>query len=742
MEKKKDQLSTPIIHLKGVGPKIAIMLEGKGINTIEDLFWFLPVRYMDRTVIKSISELTEGERASIVGRVVASRSLFFRNSRKKGYEAVVEDATGNISIKWFQWVGAYLKKICRKGNLLMLSGEASKFGDRFQMVHPEIQILENENEADDRKTIFPIYSEIEGIKQGTLRILIKKAFDDYGGYIESIVPQNYETSYSLIPLYEAFLKIHFPGEDLLNNGETGGSGIQLYLDRLIFEEYFLFQLALLIKKEEVKRDRGIGFKSGGLCCRRFKESLPFQLTYAQDRVIKEIEDDMARDMPMNRLLQGDVGSGKTVCAVIASLIAVDNGYQAVFMAPTEILAEQHYLLMHKYFDEMGISLVFLRGNMGVNRKHVLEGIKNGETRVIIGTHAIIQEDVVFKRLGLVVIDEQHRFGVVQRKLLKEKGSVNRDRGLVEPASACHSDGLSAKVVHDDLQSEFRTPNPESYYVPHVLVMTATPIPRTLSMVIYGDLDVSIIDEMPKDRQQIQTKMLQDKDKVGIYKMVEKELKMGRQAYVVCPLVEESDKIDLLNAKDMASYLQTSIFPSYRIGLLHGKMKPEEKEEMMSRFKGREIDVLVCTTVIEVGIDVSNATVIVIENAERFGLSQLHQLRGRVGRGKHPSKCVLITSAKRTDLASRRLRVMEKTTDGFRISDEDMKLRGPGDMLGVRQAGLPDFRIGDIIRDVNIMIQARKIAGEIMFHMTDNDLDRVRKKAKERWEGINCLSDVA
>ncbi|MCX5811496.1 MAG: ATP-dependent DNA helicase RecG [Proteobacteria bacterium] len=708
MEKKKDQLSTPIIHLKGVGPKTAVLLEGKGIKTIEDLFWFLPVRYMDRSVIKTIGELTEGERASIVARVVASRSLYFRHSRKKAYEAVVDDETDSISIKWFQWVGEYLKQICKKGNLLMLSGEITKFGDRFQMVHPEIHILGDENEAEDRKTIAPIYSEIDGLKQGTLRTLMKRAFEDYGICIESVVPESIEEHHKLVPLYEAFMKIHFPDKDDLKYADIEGSGIQGYLHRLIFEEYFLFQLALLIKKEEVKKDRGIRFKPAGACYRKFKANLPFKLTYAQERVIKEIENDMGQGVPMNRLLQGDVGSGKTVCAVIASLIAVDNNYQVALMAPTEILAEQHYLTMHKYFDEMGISLAFLRGNMGSDRKRILEGIKNGKTRVVIGTHAIIQEDVVFKRLGLIIIDEQHRFGVIQRKRLKEKISVE-----------CETDST-----------------------PDALVMTATPIPRTLSMVIYGDLDVSIIDEMPKDRQKIRTKALQDKDKAAVYKMVEDELKKGRQAYVVCPLIEESDKIDLLNAKEMAAYLQTSVFPSYRVGLLHGRMKPEEKEGIMARFKGREVDVLVCTTVIEVGIDVPNATVIIIENAERFGLSQLHQLRGRVGRGQYPSKCVLISSAKRTAPAVKRLRAMEETTDGFIIAEEDMKLRGPGDMLGVRQAGLPDFRVGDIVRDVNIMIQARKIAGETMLEMTDDDLDRVQEKAKERWKGISCLSDVA
>jgi len=712
MEKKKDQLLTPVINLKGVGPKTAEMLEGKGIKTIEDLFWFLPLRYLDKSVIKPICELREGERATVVARVIASRSLFFRHSRKKAYEAVVDDETGSISIKWFQWAREYLKQICKKGNLLMISGEVSKFGDRYQMVHPEIHILGDESEAEDRKTIAPIYSEIEGLKQGTLRALVKKAFEDYGTHIESVVPQSDEEVYGLVPIYEAFSKIHFPDEDLLKNQAAEGSWRQEYLNRLIFEEYFLFQLALLIKKEETRKDRGIKFKSHGAHYRKFRSNLPFELTGAQERVMNEVEYDMGQNMPMNRLLQGDVGSGKTICAVMASLIAVDNGYQAALMAPTEILAEQHYLTMHKFFDEIGISLVFLRGNMGADRKHVLEGIKSGRTKVIIGTHAIIQKDVIFKKLGLVIIDEQHRFGVIQRKLLREKGSQ----------------------TNETLRSKNAAPD--------VLVMTATPIPRTLSMVVYGDLNVSIIDEMPKNRQQIQTKVLQDKNKATAYKTLENELKKSRQAYVVYPLVEESDKIDLLNAKEMSIHLQESVFPSYRVGLLHGRMKPEEKENVMAGFKKREIDVLVCTTVIEVGIDVPNATVIMIENSERFGLSQLHQLRGRVGRGSYPSKCILITSEKRTALAVKRLKVMEETIDGFKISEEDMKLRGPGDMLGVRQAGLPDFRVGDIVSDMAIMIHARKVAEEIILKMTAHDLEEVQQKASKRWKGIACLSDVA
>ena len=712
MENKKNKLSLSVNHLKGVGPKTAIMLGTRGIKTIEDLFWFLPVRYNNKSTVKKITELKEGEKATIIARVITSRSLFFHNSHKKAYEALVEDDTGNISLKWFQWVSEYLKKVCKKNNMLMLSGNITRFGNKLQMVHPEIHILENENKEGDCKKITAVYPEIEGIKQGTFRILVERAFEEYGMHVKSILKKSDENEYGLIALHEAFSKLHFPDEDLLNNTATDDCWKKIYYNRLIFEEYLMFQLAVLIKKKGFKNRKGISFKSNGAYYKKFMENLPFNFTSAQNRVIKEIEKDMCSGLPMNRLLQGDVGSGKTICAIVALLIVLDSGYQAVLMAPTEILAEQHFLAMRKYFKEMGISPVFLRGNMGAERKNIIEKIKDGKAKIIIGTHAIIEKDVVFKNLGLVVIDEQHRFGVIQRKLLREKDSLeylclnDKEDGIFE------FNAQKLKINKD--------------ITPDALVMTATPIPRTLSMIIYGDLDISIIDEIPSGRQKISTKVLQDKDKAFAYRTVENELKKGFQAYIVCPLIEESKKIELLNAKEMSSFLQSSVFPEYRIGLLHGRMKPEEKEDIMIGFKNRKIDVLVCTTVIEVGIDIPNVTIIVIENAERFGLSQLHQLRGRVGRGSFPSKCILITSAKKTTIATKRLKIMEETTDGFRISEEDMKLRGPGDVLGVRQAGLPDFRVGNIINDMNTMINARKIAEKIINKISICEAEKIHE----------------
>jgi ATP-dependent DNA helicase RecG len=685
-EMSSRRIKTPVSQLKGVGPKITQSMEEKGITTVEDLLYLLPQRYMDRRTIHSVSSLMEGQRGNIIATVVAYRSLFFKHARKKGYEVVVEDETGTISLKWFQWSPSYLKRICNKGNILFLSGQVGRFGATLQIIHPDVVILEDEAEGDEFRKIIPLYSPMDGVKQGVLRRLIEEALGLYGEDAKSVFPESVEELHELVPLVTAFRSIHSPEEDLLKEGPR-----HRYMERLILEEYMLFQSALWMNRAERKREKGIPFRPQGPFYKKFTNTLPFALTDAQKRVIHEIENDMASGEPMNRLVQGDVGSGKTICAVIASCAAIDNGYQVAFMAPTEILAEQHYLSIHRFFEALGIPIVFLRGNMGKERKVILDGIHSGSIAVVVGTHAIIQKDVAFHNLGLVVIDEQHRFGVIQRRWLIEKGLA-----------------------------------------PDVLMMTATPIPRTLSMVVYGDLDVSVIDEMPKGRQGIKTKVFLEGDKARVYGMIEDEIKGGHQVFIVYPLVEESDKMDLLDATKMASHFQSSIFSQYRVGLLHGGMKAEEKEGTMTRFKDRMIDILVCTTVIEVGIDVPNATMIVIEHAERFGLSQLHQLRGRVGRGTHASKCVLVTSSRRTELATKRLRIMEKTADGFKIAEEDMLIRGVGDMLGTRQSGIPRFRVGDIIRDMDLMLRARNICAECLPKLKAADVRKIKEAIRDNW----------
>ena len=696
MEKKNDITGKPVRYVKGVGPKIAALLNQKGLDTIEDLFYFLPNRYEDKRSIKNIDEIVEGEAVLVVAKVVSSRPVFYPRARRRAFEANVQDHTGSLTLRWFHVVLPYLRELFVKDNVLLLSGRVTRFGKNLQIVHPEAVLLEDEDELEGLQKIIPVYPEIVGMKQGTIRRIIKQALNEYGKHLGSILPPALESSLGITLLRDALFKIHHPDEDVIDKEMH-----QVYVKRLIFEEYLLFQISLQLKKKSVKKAEGIRFKCNGKHRANFEKGLSFKLTNAQRKVIGEIEEDMGNKTPMNRLLQGDVGSGKTICAIAASCIAIDNGYQVAFMAPTEILAEQHYLTIHKFFDDMGIPVAYLRGNMGKERLQTIERIKAGHTLVVVGTHALLQGDIEFNNLGLVVIDEQHRFGVMQRKIMKQKGSL-----------------------------------------PDSLVMTATPIPRTLSMVVYGDLDVSVIDEMPAGRQKIWTKAFPDQEKNAVYKLVEDELRTGGQAFIVYPLVDESEKIELLNATNMAVLLQKTIFPDRKVGLLHGRMKADEKEKVMSLFKRKMIDVLVCTTVIEVGIDIPNATIIVIEHSERFGLSQLHQLRGRVGRGVKPSKCALITSEKKTAIAKQRLKVMEKTVDGFQIAEEDMRLRGPGEIFGLKQSGIPEFRLGNLVRDGDIMSRAKKTAEEILPKLSKDELDQIKGLVIRKWGDSLYLSDIA
>ncbi len=690
------QRSAPVTSLKGVGPVIAQGLSKKGVEIVDDLLYYVPIRWLDRSEVKSINELETGEEASVIASVDSYRSMFFRHARKKGFEVIVGDGTGFLSLKWFQWTKGYLQKICEKGSTLFLSGKVGNFNGNLQMVHPEVVILGDDEGPGDARRVLPLYSQIDGVKQGVLRKVILEAIKGFNSPLCGVLPEGAERPSGLMSFDEAVRNVHTPRMDSFNP-ELGDESVK----RLILEEYLHFQITLMSRKRKMLKEPGIPFKTGGPLHREFLRALGFELTGAQKRVIDQIGRDMGKQTPMNRLLQGDVGSGKTVCAVVAACVAIDNGYQVALMAPTEILAEQHYFNVHRWFDALGVPVALLKGSMGRERKALLEKIRTGATPIVIGTHAVIQHDVEFRKLGLVIIDEQHRFGVEQRKRLKDKSRR-----------------------------------------PDVLSMTATPIPRTLSMVIYGDLDVSVIDEMPEGRQKILTKVLADDDKGKAHAIVMEELKGGHGAFIVYPLVEESEQKELKDATSMASHLQKSVFPGHKVGLLHGRMRTQDKEDVMNRFRQGGIDVLVCTTVIEVGIDVPGATVIVIENAERFGLSQLHQLRGRVGRGAHASKCLLVASTKRTNLATKRLKIMEKTNDGFVIAEEDLRLRGVGDMLGVRQSGLPQFRIGDIVQDVDIMINARKIAEELIEDLPDREIERLLKHIGDRFDDKRGLSHIA
>jgi ATP-dependent DNA helicase RecG len=699
-----ERLSTPIQHVKGVGPKLSKILERKGIQTVEDLLYFLPRTYEDRRQMKKVSELEAGTKETGIGEIVLSGFGFYAARRKRIFEVIVGDGSGVLALKWFHGNGQYLMGRFKKGRKLIFSGEVRWFNQRKEIHHPDVEFVGDEAEKDflNFKRIVPIYSETEGLYQRTMRRLMRNVLDDYGDEPSSPIPKEVLDKQELIDLPAALRKVHFPEDDdsleALNLQRSQGHR------RIIFDEFFFLELGMALRKKGRVLEKGISFEAEGRLADRLLEHLPFQLTRAQERVWNEIRKDMDRPLPMNRLLQGDVGSGKTIVSLLACLKAIECGYQAAVMAPTEILAEQHFLNSRRWLEPLGIRVTLLTSSVrGSDREALYGSVQKGESRLVIGTHALIQEAVEFERLGLAIIDEQHRFGVVQRALLKKKGE-----------------------------------NPD------VLVMTATPIPRTLALTFYGDLDVSVIDEMPPGRVPVKTQVFSESARKKVYQVVREEVEKGRQCFVVYPLVEESEKLDLRDATRMAEELQKEIFPEWKVGLLHGRMGSDEKEAVMMDFKRGEIQILVATTVIEVGIDIPNASLMVVEHAERFGLSQLHQLRGRIGRGQHASKCLLLAQYRSSEEARVRLKTMEATADGFRIAEKDLELRGPGEFLGVRQSGLPDFRVAHILRDTPILMEARKEA----FRLVHEDPGLVlpshlalRRELMKRWRGRLELATV-
>jgi len=700
----RNRLLTPIQYVKGVGPKLAKLFEKKGILTVEDALYFLPRCYEDRSHLKKISELKAGRKETGFGEILLSGVAFYQNKKKRVFEAVIGDGSGTITLKWFRGNERYLRDRFKKGRKLIFSGEVRWFISQREIHHPDVEVVEGDIEKDylNFKRIVPIYSETEGLYQRTLRRLMKTILDGYADELSSPIPPEILERQDLINFSEAFRRAHFPPEgesiDTLNLQRSDGHR------RIIFGEFFFLELGMALKKRGVALEAGIPFKTDGILVQKLLNLLSFKLTHAQQRVLSEIKADLEKAHPMNRLIQGDVGSGKTIIALLTCLRVIECGYQAAIMAPTEVLAEQHFLNLHRWMEPLNVKVALLTSNVkGPEKEDLYQGIRNEDVQLVIGTHALIQGAVEFHRLGLAIIDEQHKFGVVQRGLLKKKGR-----------------------------------NPD------VLVMTATPIPRTLAMTIYGDLDVSIIDEMPPGRMPVETKVFPESARGKVYRMVEEEVKKGCQAFVVYPLVEESEKLDLKDATRMAEHLQKDVFPELQIGLLHGRMKSDEKEATMTEFKEGRIQILVATTVIEVGIDIPNASIMVVEHAERFGLSQLHQLRGRIGRGRTPSKCILLAQYRSSEEAKVRLRAMEKTTDGFRIAEEDLELRGPGEFFGIRQSGLPDFRVAHILRDTPILIEARKEA----FRLVQEDPELVQPShagLKEilvkRWKGRMELATI-
>jgi ATP-dependent DNA helicase RecG len=674
-----DYLQTPLQFLKGVGPRRASDLQRVGLVTIEDLLYRFPLRYEDRGHLQPIASLKPGQTVAIAGRIQSSGLRTTRRPGFKIFEALIGDASGSIVAIWMNQ--SFLKDILKRDVQVVLFG-AVEARAGLQMLNPDYEIIgsdggDGDAEPDEAHTIHtgrivPVYEKAGAMTPKLQRRLVFDVLSRMPADLPDPFPEEVRRRLHLPDRRTALMAAHFAPldtpADQLNGFRTPAQV------RLIFEEFFLFQLGLMLRKRAAvgeSKPRTIEVND------RIRESargiLPFKLTDGQRGSLKEIVEDMQRATPMNRLLQGDVGAGKTIVALLAALVAMENGLQVAFMAPTEILAEQHFLSLRKLLEKSRFKVELITGStLGLKRRDLLARLAAGDINLVVGTHALVQGTVHFQSLGLAIIDEQHRFGVVQRATLRSKGLM-----------------------------------------PDVLVMTATPIPRTLALTVYGDLDVSVIRDMPPGRRAIQTIVKPESRREDIYGMVRTQLDEGRQAYVVYPLIEESEKIDLKAATEMADTLAQDVFPEYRVALLHGKMKQDAKDRVMRAFAAGEIHVLVSTTVIEVGIDVSNATVMLIEHAERFGLSQLHQLRGRVGRGAHQSHCVLLYQYPISKQGRARLQALADTTNGFEIAERDLELRGPGDFFGTRQAGLPTLRTGDLLRDHSLMEQARDEAARFL-----------------------------
>ena len=670
-------LNTPIKYIRGVGPKRATALATAGIDTVNDLLHYYPRRYLDRTTVKSIHELKKGDQATMVGTVEVCGERQMR--KRKLFQAVLSDGTGMITLVWFNGI-KYIKNAVQKGDRLAVHGKV-EFYNGFQIVHPDFDKLDSDADPINTGTIIPLYpltAELKKVRidHRSFRRIIKEN-EEMFSIIEDYFEESVLSEQKLIPLQTALQHIHFP---------ESRKNLLAAMERLKFDEHFFLQLLMALRKKSYEKIGTNALTKSGPHVQQIETELGFELTTAQQKVIQEIRIDIARPQAMNRLLQGDVGSGKTIVAILVAAAAVANGVQVAVMAPTEILAHQHFESFKKQLNKVHISCALLVGKQkATERKQILEAVKDGKINVVIGTHALIQDEVEFKTLGFVVVDEQHRFGVVQRGILLQKG------------------------LH-----------------PHLLAMTATPIPRTMAITYHGDMDLSIIDEMPKDRKPVITKIVKEDRLQNVYKFIREEVQAGRQCMVVYPLVEETEKSDLAAATEGFEALQ-NIFKGIKIGLIHGRMKKEEKDAIMDAYAKNEINILVSTTVIEVGIDIPNASVMLIEHAERFGLTQLHQLRGRVGRGSSKSYCILVERNIR-DTSRKRLAIMEKTNNGFVIADEDLKMRGPGKFFSTEQSGFFKHKIADMVTDGAIIRKAREVAQTIA--KTDTKLEN-NPRMKER-----------
>jgi len=715
------ELTTPVQYVKGVGPNLAEILTTKGIATVGDLLHYLPFRYEDRLNPRGIPELRPGEMATVIGEV--RNSGLFRTRRMPIFQLTVGQGRSRLRCLWFN--ATYLQDKFKPGQLIALYGkvEQDTHNGELQIVQPQFEMLggSSGNAADDKASsslevgrIVPIYESAGNgrVTSRWFRRAIRTALENLTPDIAETIPAAVRSRLALLSPRDALWKVHWP--------EAGESFEDLQSSRtpahvrLIFEELFFIELGLELKRRQQKAQTGIAFQIDNRVREAIKKILPFHPTAAQKKVLKEIADDMQKPHPMRRLLQGDVGSGKTIVSFQAAIIAIENGYQVALMAPTEILAQQHYFSARRILENAGYRIVLLTGSLEADRKReIRRHIAQGNAQLVIGTHALLEEKVEFARPGLVIVDEQHRFGVLQRlKLMKKSGEGSDEKNPAEP---------------------------------DVLVMTATPIPRTLALTLYGDLDLSILDELPPGRTPIVTRRISDDRSPEVWDFVRKQVAKGHQVYVVYPVISESEETELKAAIKMYRELSGKVFADLKVGLLHGRLDSDLKDQVMRMFQKGDLQILVATTVIEVGVDVPNATVMVIEHAERFGLAQLHQLRGRIGRGAAKSYCILMTGGKVTEDGERRLDAMVRTNDGFQIAELDLELRGPGEFFGTRQAGMPTFNVANLIRDRQLLELAKREAAAVIAgpnnEITQVEISRALTALRTRWQHTYGLVEV-
>jgi len=746
--------STPIQYVKGIGPRLAEVLAAKELRTVDDLLHYLPFRYEDRLNPRGIAELRPGEMATVIAEVRTSG--LFRTRRMPIFQMTAAQGRARLKCLWFN--GAYLKDKFKPGQMVALYGkvDADKRGE-LQIIQPQVEFLgdaseDGSTEAADEKVaaslevgrIVPIY---ESAGQGRLssrwfRRVIRGMLENLTPDLPDPIPAIVRSRMSLVSPSDAFWKAHWPeaGESLQ---DLQSSRTPAHI-RLIFEEFFFVELGLELKRRQQKTNTGITFQLDDRVRTAIKKILPFHPTSAQKRVLREIASDMEKPFPMRRLLQGDVGSGKTIVAFEAAIIAIENGYQVALMAPTEILATQHYLSARRILEDAGYRIALLTGSLEQDRKReIRRHVSQGNAHLVIGTHALLEEKVEFDRPGLVIVDEQHRFGVLQRLKLMKKSS---DPGDPDSPRTNGSSEIAKSTGQENLRTNgSSTFKPAGQPEPDVLVMTATPIPRTLALTLYGYLDISILDEMPPGRTPILTRRVSDERSPEVWEFVRKQVAEGHQAYIVYPIIEENEETELKAALKMYKELSNRVFADLRVGLLHGRLDADLKEQVMRMFQKGELHVLVSTTVIEVGVDVPNATVMVIEHAERFGLAQLHQLRGRIGRGAAKSYCVLMTGGKVSDDGERRLDAMVRTNDGFQIAELDLDLRGPGEFFGTRQAGMPSFQVANLIRDRQLLEAAKREAAAVVAgpnsEISQAEINTAVRHMRNRWQHTYGLVEV-